>query len=172
MNITKPNTMQLASGVGILLAFVGTFLTWWKLDVGGELEKMAKAAGGSLGYSGLDYTKGVFVLIFAILAIVVFVATLVPTAFPENVQLYLLGAPVVLFALGVLAFLLTLIGFFSAGDIGTAADLLGDEGDSKRGLGLFITLIGTLVWVGVTAVQTKQILAMAQAMKAAQPPAA
>ncbi len=155
MNMNKPSTQQIVAGVGMLLAFLGTFFTWWSLDI----PKGTPAFGFDVSASGTDYTKGVFVLILALLAIALLVLSLMPSLFPENIQMALLGAPLVQLGLGALAFLLTFIGLFSSGMGGL---------DASRGFGLWLCLIGTLVWLVVTALQSKEILAMAQAMKAGQ----
>lgn len=154
MTITKPSTLSLVAAGAMLLAFIGTLLPWWRIELI-----------GTVGIAGTDYSKGVLVLLLSLLALALFVATLFIAAFPENIQMPLLGTPIFQAALAVPALLLTLVGFIDSG----TANLV----DASRGIGLFLTLIGVVVWGGVTAVQAKPLLEAAQAMKAAPaaPPA-
>lgn len=147
MNITKPTTLQSIAGAAIVVTLVSTLLAWATLDLK-----------GAPSVQGIEFGRAKVVLALAIVALVLWLcATLALQAFPPTVQLPLMGAPVVLLLLGLVALLLVVLQFFDNG-----YEIV------DRGVGLYLALVATLVWVIVTAVQTKQILDMAKAMKAAQ----
>lgn len=164
MNIVKPSTQSIVAAGGMLLALVGTFLTWWSID---RPDGVPAALWNSIehGAAGVDYAKGVFVLILALLALALFVAGMFLMSFPPNIQMPLMGAPIFQAVLAVPALVLTLVGFLSSG-MGLPVGL-GMDVDASRGIGLWLTLVGVLVWLVVTAMQAKPLLEAAKAMKAA-----
>lgn len=147
MTITKPNTLQSIAGAAIVVTLISTLLAWATFD-----------AKGAPSIQGTDIGRAKVVLALAVVALILWLcSTVLLQAFPPNAQLPLMGAPVILAVLGLIALLLVVIQFFDSG-----YDIV------DRGFGLFLALVATLAWVAATAVQTKQILDMAKAMKAAQ----
>ncbi len=171
MTLTKPSNQTIVAAVAMAVTFLGTLLTWWSVSVKytGPLELEGLAGQTSTSGQGVDYTKGVFVLVLALLALVLFALGLAMSAFPPNVQMGLMAAPLAQCVLGAIALLLTIIGFFSSGTgAASAVAMAGISVDVSRGFGLWLTLIGALVWVIVTAIQSKALIDMGKAMKAAQ----
>lgn len=159
---------------GIILAFIGTFLTWASLDASKDVIKGIESFGGETSASGLEFGAGKFILFLAIVALVLFAASTQLALFPEKVQLALMGAPIIYAILGILAVLALLINTVSGDNYGSA-NVLGETLSSERSFGLWLTWIGALLWTVVSVMEAIPLIKMAQAMKASQqtpPPAA
>lgn len=166
MTITKPNTQSIVVGVAIFVTFVSAFLSWISIDLPKTSLMMGADTSGNLFDVG---GQGTFLFILVLLALALWIAVLFIQAFPPNVQMPLMGAPIFLAILGVLSLLFWVFVAID-GDYGNLG--LGISVD--RGYGLWIGLVAILVWTVVSAIQAKPLLEMAKAMKDAQkqPPAA
>lgn len=156
MTITKPNTQSIVVGVAILVAFISSFLSWATL--------------GPFSADLFDFGgKGTLFFILTLVALALWVATLFIQAFPPNVQMPLMGAPIFLAGLGIVTLLFGVLCFFDSA-FGTQKVMGTTIEGADRGFGLWLGLLAVIVWTVVSAIQAKPLLEAAKAMKAAQTP--